>query len=160
MMLAQTIKETKAKVRTGLKDIRLILFLLVALLTLSSTNAIGQDDGVSWKVNLDASNSGKVAITVNPMNMQSGLYVTAMKCKVRFFDANGEQIGARVFNYSSVSPGSLFAKAAPKKKLFNNSFSSATSVKGDDMTYKIFRVGGKADGGQEFVKNGRVGSTP
>jgi hypothetical protein len=158
MTLTQRIIETNASIRTVLNHSRLTFFLAIALLMLSSTVTNAQDDGVSWKVQLDTANSGKIAITVNPMNMKGGLYVTSMKCTVRFFDANGDEIGAREFNFSSVSPGSLFAKTPPKKKLFTYPFRGARSVKGDDMTYRLFREGGKADGG--FVKKGKVSAVP
>lgn len=160
MMSIQKVVETKAGFRGALSHIQLATFLLMALLILLTTNANAQDDGVRWQVKLDPANEGKVAITVNPMDMKAGLYISNMRCKVLFFNANNEQIGDRLYNFSGARPRSLFAKTPAKKKLFSSAFSSATYVKGDDMIYKIFREGGKADGPSEFVKDGRIVATP
>jgi hypothetical protein len=163
MKVAQIITETKVSFRVVSNHLQLALFLLIALLISFSTNANAQDDGVRWQAKLDTSNNSRVAITVNPTNLQAGLYITSMKCKVLFFNAANEQIGARVFDFSASNPGSLIANTPPRKKLFRVTFGSATSARGDDMTYKVFRLGSKADEHStepEFVADRRRKATP
>ena len=103
--------------------------------------AASDDDGVHWSVKTDPKDSASILIAINTRGMRRNEYLSAIRCTVRFLNADNHLLATKAFDVR----GTLEASDHDRIEKFASPVSPFARLAGDYMDYNIGVKGGKAD---------------